>query len=344
MSITNFKIKVQLLILQGKIRQLPLKKFFKDLLLEDIELALDCLTQGNIQCVVNSLSVISEKLHTQQAHSRCRRNPAFDSLLIELHRLQQILIQYQPTIPNLIGATGPTGPIGATGPAGSSGAAGAIGATGTTGAAGTPGATGVTGATGPVGAVGVAGATGATGPDGATGPAGPQGETGATGLVGTTGATGPAGPQGATGATGATGAGFPTTFAYIYNTGGVEEIPLEGGVPLSVNGLIIGGFSHTPGSPDIHINESGIYEITFMVQGDQANQFALFLDGVLIPGSIYSVGSANVQNTGRVIISITAPSILHIRNHTSFNPVALEAQIGGTQFNVNALIRILRLA
>jgi hypothetical protein len=147
MSNANLMIENQLFILQGKIRQLPLRKFLKDLLLKDIEFALDCLTQGNIQCVVNSLSVISEKLHTQQAASKCQ-GPVFDSLLIELHQLQQILIQHQPVIPSLIGATGPTGP---TGPAGPAGETGSMGVSGPTGSIGATGPVGFTGATGPSG-------------------------------------------------------------------------------------------------------------------------------------------------------------------------------------------------
>ncbi|HEX2952860.1 MAG TPA: collagen-like protein, partial [Bacillota bacterium] len=93
----------------------------------------------------------------------------------------------------------------------------------------------------------------------------------------------------------------------------------------------------------ITITTSGIYEISFQLEGDRVNQFALFLNGALIPGSIYGVGAANVPNSGRVIVAITAPSTLTLRNHTSFNPVGLLANVGGTQDNVNASIRILRI-
>ena len=115
-------------------------------------------------------------------------------------------------------------------------------------------------------------------------------------------------------------------------------------MPFSNNGVIMGAITHTPGSTDIVINESGLYEITFMVQGNRVNQFALFINGNPVPESIYSVGAANIQNTGRVIISITAPATLTIRNHTSFNSIGLEALIGGTQNQVNASVRIIRLA
>ena len=185
---------------------------------------------------------------------------------------------------------------------------------------------------------GCRGATGATGPAGATGATGPAG------AVGATGATGPAGATGATGPVGPTGPGAPETFAYIYNIGEVEEIPVEGAVPFSNNGLIVGGIVHPPGSTEIIIEETGVYEITFMVQADRVNQFAIFLDDSLVPGTIYSVGAANIQNTGRVIVEIEAPAILDIRNFTSFSPVTLETEIGGTQDQVNAALLIRRLS
>lgn len=180
MKVGNLSIGDLLQLIRGKILQLPVHPFFKDLLLEDINLAIDCFQQGNIQCVINSLSVISEKIHTRQKSLSCP-NHRFDPLLADLHHLQQILIEL-PVAP------GPTGPAGATGPQGPAG---------------------ITGAMGPTGAIGILGATGATGPSGppgspggATGPIGPQGETGATGPSGPSGAAGATGPQGATGPAG----------------------------------------------------------------------------------------------------------------------------------------------
>ena len=115
-------------------------------------------------------------------------------------------------------------------------------------------------------------------------------------------------------------------------------------MPFSNNGLIVGGIAHNPGSADIVINESGTYEITFSVQADRVNQFALFLNDTLIPGTIYSVGAANVNNIGRVIVTVQAPATLNLRNHTSFNPVSLQTEIGGAEDQVNAAISIIRLS
>jgi len=184
---------------------------------------------------------------------------------------------------------------------------------------------------------------GPTGPTGATGPAGPTGATGPAGPSGPTGPTGATGPAGPTGATGPAGAGFPATYAYIYNAVEVLNLAPEENVPFSNNGLIIGNIEHAPGNTDILINESGDYEITFMVMANRVNQFALFLNNELVPGSVYGVGGANIQNTGRVIVSIAAPAVLNVRNHSSFNTVDLEEEVGGTLNQVNASVRIIRL-
>ena len=295
-----------LLKIRDGILELKVSGDFRETLLKDINLALECLAEDNILCVLNALGVIVDKLLTEllSCPDLCHQ---IIPLLTLINQVQQILIR----IPiDVVGPSGPTGPTGATGPAGP------------------------TGATGPAGP---------TGPTGATGPAGPTGPTGATGPAGPTGPTGATGPAGPTGATGPAGAGFPATYAYIYNAVEVLNLAPEENVPFSNNGLIIGNIEHAPGNTDILINESGDYEITFMVMANRVNQFALFLNNELVPGSVYGVGGANIQNTGRVIVSIAAPAVLNVRNHSSFNTVDLEEEVGGTLNQVNASVRIIRL-
>jgi hypothetical protein len=320
-----FDLKELLQELRNLILKADLPKDLREVLLNDLDLALKCLKKDDILCVLNVLGVIFDKL-VAFLLSRPDLCAKIIPLLKFINKIQQILLRLPIRV---VGATGATGPTGPTGP---------VGATGATGATGPTGATGATGPAGATGATGPAGATGATGPAGATGATGPAGATGAVG------ATGPAGAVGATGATGPTGPGAPETFAYIYNIGTVEEIPVDGMVPFSNNGLIVGGIAHQPGSTDILISETGVYEITFMVQADRVNQFAVFLDDSLVPGTIYSVGAANIQNTGRVLLSVTAPALITIRNHTSFSPVTLETEIGGTQDQVNAAVLIRRIS
>src|SRR5690554_4957051 len=300
------------------INEARLPKDFRAVLYRDVELAIECLEDEDILCVLNVLGVIFDKLVAQLLNC-----PDLCSVIIPLllfiNRIQQVLIR----IP--IGVIGPTGPTGPTGPKG---------ATGATGPQGPQGVTGATGATGPQGPQGVAGATGATGPQGATGATGATGPQGPPGVAGATGATGPTGPQGPTGP------GIAGAYAYIYNQGTVQNIEQDEAVSFNNNGLIVGDIQHEPESTEILINETGDYAIVYSVTGVPENQFALFVNGEPVEESIYG---SDQMTTGFVVIRITEPTVLTLVNHTSVGTVTLPTQVGGIEAVVNASIRIIRL-
>lgn len=157
----------QLLIIQGKIRSLPLPGKFKAILMEDINHAIINLKQ-NLSAVLDSLSVIIGELHSRQHVSQCQ-SPDFGPLLADLHQSQQAILTMisQGWIPE---EGGPFGTIRytehtvATGPNGLAGNIEDTGYTDAFGPFGPTGHDGATGATGPSGAAGNIGATGATGP------------------------------------------------------------------------------------------------------------------------------------------------------------------------------------
>ncbi|HVE67970.1 MAG TPA: hypothetical protein VNB64_05250 [Solirubrobacteraceae bacterium] len=192
---------------------------------------------------------------------------------------------------------------------------------------------GVQGQTGAAGATGATGATGPTGDTGPTGPAGPDGDQGIQGPAGT------AGSDGAAGATGPEGTNGLAEYAYVYNLG-AQTVPLESSVTLDSNGVMTSGIQHAVGSGDITLVNEGDYKVTFSVSGTEPNQMALFVNGVLVPGTIYGSGAGTQQNTGQAIVSVGAGDVLTIRNHTSSAAVTLATPIGGTQGSVNASISI----
>jgi len=155
---------------------------------------------------------------------------------------------------------------------------------------------------------------------------------------GANGATGPTGATGNTGANGATGAtGGLSQFGYIYNLT-PRTVAIEADVIFDSNGIITPGITHSPGTTQIVVTTPGIYEVTFSVSGTQSNQFALFLNGSLVAGTIYGSGAGTQQNDGQAIITIAAGGVLTLRNHSSTAAVGLASTIGGTQANVNASI------
>ena len=198
-----------------------------------------------------------------------------------------------------------------------------------------------TGPPGPQGQVGATGPPGPQGPVGATGPPGPQGPVGATGppgLQGSVGATGPPGPQGPVGATGPA---VASNYGYIYNTGS-QSIPTEGDIPFSTNGALL-GITHSVGTGPITIENEGTYAVWFIINGEVANQFALFQNGVVVPGSIYGTVGTSESNAGMTMISAAAGDILRVRNHTSIGSVILDNTVGGSQTNISASIMIIRI-
>ena len=194
--------------------------------------------------------------------------------------------------------------------------------------------TGLTGLPGATGATGVTGATGATGATG-IGATGPTGATGATGAVGAT------GPAGATGLPGGI-----LSYGYIYNVTGQAPVAVEAPVLFDSNGPLV-GVTHTPGTSDITVVNSGVYVITFSVSGVEPNQFGIFINGVAVPQTdqtIYGADTGAQQNTGLTIVTLTAGDVLTLVNHTSAAAVTLQTLAGGSQSNVNASVVILQVA
>src|SRR5262249_50866361 len=147
---------------------------------------------------------------------------------------------------------------------------------------------------------------------------------------------------GATGATGAAGTGL-SAYGYIYNLT-AQSVAQEASVSFSNNGPLV-GITHTAGSTDVVVTNSGTYAINFSVTGSQQNQFALFRNGVVAPESLYGTGSGGSGNDGQVILVLVAGDVLTLRNHTSnASSVNLDNSAGGSQTNVDASLLIEKLA
>lgn len=128
-------------------------------------------------------------------------------------------------------------------------------------------------------------------------------------------------------------------YAYIYDKTD-EMVPLEGSFTFDTNGPLSAGITHAAGSSTITVATPGLYQVTYSVSGVQANQLALFVNGVVVPETIYGVGSAFSQNTGSALITLPAGAAITLRNHTSLGPVELFGGQAGTQPGVYASIII----
>ncbi len=212
---------------------------------------------------------------------------------------------------------------------------------------------------GPTGPQGPKGCPGPIGPQGETGPIGPQGETGP---IGPQGETGPTGPQGETGNTGATGIQGPTgtapmclkSFGRIYNDA-EQEVAIESPVLFNKIGVLRGPIAHVLGTGDFLLGSVGYFETQAKIYHEYSVQLALFINGVLYPGSV--VGEAGttsniiLQNIIEIRNSDLLPNtdsptgvaaVLQIRNHSSYVPLLLDGRLGSgtnlTQTNASFMV------
>jgi hypothetical protein len=125
---------------------------------------------------------------------------------------------------------------------------------------------------------------------------------------------------------------------------GGETVPLEADVTFDSNGVLTPGITHAPGAAGITLTTAGTYEATFSVSGTEPSQIALFVNGTLVPGTVYGSGAGTQQNMGQAIFVASAGAVLTIRNHTSSAAVGLATPIGGTQPSSNASVVIEKLA
>lgn len=225
---------------------------------------------------------------------------------------------------------------------GPQGVPGLQGAQGLQGVPGPQGINGQTGAQGPQGLQGNAGATGPQGPAGT--PGGPPGPQGPIGPQGAAGATGPAGPSGSGNGPYASIFASVTQTIQPYNVLGVADQVL-----FSSQDAVSSGdwdLSQMNVTGDIKFLKHGIYHLTWQLQARIATliqpvpswSFGFWLNGVLVPGSIYSgyTSSPNddaAHSTGDVIIEVQANDMLRLRN-TCVNTVSLNPNITGSVFPI----------
>jgi hypothetical protein len=120
-------------------------------------------------------------------------------------------------------------------------------------------------------------------------------------------------------------------------------VPLEADVTFDTNGVMTAGITHVAGSAGLALVNAGTYQVTFSVSGTGLSQIGLFVNGTLVPGSIYGSGAGTQQNTGQAVVTVAAGAVLTIRNHTTAAAVDLATPIGGTQATANASVVVAKI-
>jgi hypothetical protein len=219
---------------------------------------------------------------------------------------------------------------------------------------GPQGPQGVQGQPGVMGPAGPAGQQGVQGPQGAQGipgVAGPKGDIGPQGAQGNTGPQGATGPQGPAGPSGSGNGPYASVFATVPQTIQPYNPPavLDSVLFDSQDSVSAGDFdlSQMNVTGDIKFLKHGIYHLAWQLQARIAPpipqpvpswSFGFWLNGILVPGSIYSgyTSSPNddaAHSTGDVIIEVKVGDTLRLRN-TCISPVVLNPNINGSVFPI----------
>lgn len=237
------------------------------------------------------------------------------------------------------GCSGEKGKKGSRGKEGQRGHRGPRGPRGHLGPAGPPGPPCCQGDCGPVGPVGPQGEAGPVGPQGPVGVAGPVGPQGVAGPVGPQGVAGPVGPQGPVGVAGPVGpqgvAGGLIDYAYYYNT---EQLALQTNSIVQFNNTPITSSGIIYANGNITLVNSGVYAITSYILSNQDSQFAFYLNGSVIPESIY-----NTSN-GFFMKSFLANATLTFVNTTNNSIIVPVTNNTGLYTGINASVIIERIA
>jgi hypothetical protein len=128
-------------------------------------------------------------------------------------------------------------------------------------------------------------------------------------------ARGPPGPPGDPGATGPPGPAGQGTFtpqfislvAQQQQDGAMANVLFQPPVTQS------GGFTYSNATGVLTFNVAGTYDIRYCVTSPQVAQFALYLNGVIVPNSTITT-TPNIPTCNEVILTVAAGDTLSLRN------------------------------
>lgn len=197
---------------------------------------------------------------------------------------------------------------------------------------------------------------GPQGPAGLQGPQGIQGTVGPQGIVGQTGMQGAQGLQGAKGDPGkdcdctqTTGSRYANVYATVPQIVGAYSSSNDMVLFDAQNAVSTGDFdlSGMNSTGDMKFLKHGIYNISWLLQARITSpvpnptpswSFGFWLNGVLVPGSIYSgftqaPGDDACHSSSELIIEVKAGDVLRLRN-TSISSVNLNPSVTGSVFPI----------
>lgn len=138
-------------------------------------------------------------------------------------------------------------------------------------------------------------------------------------------------------------------YGYFYNLSVSATVAIGAPFPFDTNGAFDPvAFAHTASatpatSAPITVLQAGVYRVLYSVTVAEARQIALYLDGTVVPSTVYGQANGTAVTTAFAIINIAANQVLTLRNNGSAAALTLVTPSGGTGNNVTNSILLQKL-
>jgi hypothetical protein len=143
-------------------------------------------------------------------------------------------------------------------------------------------------------------------------------------------------------------------FGRIYNDV-PQSVAIGDSVLFNKNGILKGTIAHVAGSSELLLCGEGYYEIFGKVFHEFAVQMGVYLNGVLLTGSVVGEAAAASILLTHTLVGVApgdlfpntdsptgVAAILQIRNHISYIPITLDGREGSgedlTQINASMMV------
>ena len=127
-------------------------------------------------------------------------------------------------------------------------------------------------------------------------------------------------------------------YAYIYNTA-AQTVAAGSALTFSANGLLSGTITHTAGTSETVIGNTGVYGVSVYSDPAAASQYMVYKNGTAVEGATFVSDSSAVS--GKILIAAQSGDVITVVN-TGETEASFEAAGTAPEAVVNAAITITR--
>ena len=128
---------------------------------------------------------------------------------------------------------------------------------------------------------------------------------------------------------------IPTDYAYIYNTA-AQTVASDAKVTFSANGPLSGTITHTAGTADIAIGNTGVYLVNVLMSSAAEGQYTVLKNGTAVEGATFT------NYSGEFILAAQTGDVLTVAN-TGTAEMTFDAEGTAPEAVVNAEVTIRRI-